>query len=100
MFYFIARKFRYMHMYELVGQVNVYAFVCCSDMHMCMYIFPHRGDQLHMSYQLLYYIMTLLKSCTEKAFELVIDLTQVTQLNEPDVSRVFMCYVQCLVYMY
>ena len=45
-----------------------------------------RGDLLNMSYQLLYHVMTLLKSCTEKAFELVIDLTQATQLNEPDVS--------------
>ena len=44
-----------------------------------------RGDQLHMSYQLLYHIMTLLKSCTDKAFELVIDLTHATQSNEPDV---------------
>ena len=30
--------------------------------------------------------MTLLKNCTEKAFELVIDLTHATSLNEPDVS--------------
>ena len=44
-----------------------------------------RGDQLHVSYQLLYHIMTLLKSCTDKAFELVIDLTHATQSNEPDV---------------
>ena len=44
-----------------------------------------RGDQLHVSYQLLYHTMTLLKSCTDKAFELVIDLTHATQNNEPDV---------------
>ena len=44
-----------------------------------------RGDQLHVSYQLLYHIMNLLKSCTDKAFELVIDLTHATQSNEPDV---------------
>ena len=44
-----------------------------------------RGDQLHVSYQLLYHTMTLLKSCTDKAFELVIDLTHATQSNEPDV---------------
>ena len=54
-----------------------------------------------MSYQLLYYIMTLLKSCTEAAFELVIDLTQVTQLNEPDVSHIFICiYVLYFLHIY
>ena len=46
-----------------------------------------RGDQLHVSYQLLYHIMTLLKSCTDKAFELIIDLTHATQSNEPDVRE-------------
>ena len=38
------------------------------------------------SHQLLYHIMTVLRSCTEKSFEIVIDLTQATQINEPDVS--------------
>ena len=47
-----------------------------------------RGDQLNISHQVLYHIMTLLKSCTEKSFEIVLDMTQATQLNEPDVS----CY--------
>lgn len=45
-----------------------------------------RGDQLMISHQLLYHIMTLLKSCTDQSFEIVIDLTHATQLNEPDVS--------------
>lgn len=38
------------------------------------------------SHQLLYHIMTILKSCTENSFELVVDLTQATSINEPDVS--------------
>ena len=48
--------------------------------------FVSSGDQPHTSYKLLYHVMTLLKNCTEKAFELVIDLTHATSLNEPDVS--------------
>ena len=51
-----------------------------------MHATSYRGDQLSISYQLLYHIMTLLKSCTDKAFEMVIDITQATHLNEPDVS--------------
>ena len=54
------------------------------------------GDQSHTSYKLLYHVMTLLKNCTEKAFELVIDLTHATSLNEPDVSlplKVYPCVV-------
>jgi len=58
----------------------------CYDFISDLFLSPTRGDQLHMSYQLLYHIMTLLKSCADKAFELVIDLTQATQYNEPDVS--------------
>ena len=38
------------------------------------------------SYQLLYHIMTVLRSCTDKSFEIVIDITQATQMNEPEVS--------------
>ena len=44
-----------------------------------------RGDQIHVSYQLLYHMMVLLKGHTERSFELIIDLTQTTQHNEPDV---------------
>ena len=60
----------------------------------------YRGDQLSISYQLLYHIMTLLKSCTDKAFEIVIDITQATQLNEPDVSLSLMpMYVYVVEYI-
>ena len=59
----------------------------CYDFISDLFLSPTRGDQLHMSYQLLYHIMTLLKSCADKAFELVIDLTQATQY--PNVTR---CY--------
>ena len=31
--------------------------------------------------------MQVLKSCNDRAFEIVVDLTHTTQLNEPDVSR-------------
>ena len=64
------------------------------------------GDQSHTSYKLLYHVMTLLKNCAEKAFELVIDLTHATSLNEPDVSllaiiKIFIwytiyCILQCM----
>lgn len=58
-----------------------------------------RGDQLHMSYQLLYHIMVLLRGCTERAFEIVIDLTQTTQHNEPDLELLikFAAYVPELI---
>ena len=66
-----------------------------SGTHLCLPLTPtvpvtpissvSRGELLHVSYQLLYHIMILLKGCSEKAFELVIDLTQVTSANEPDV---------------
>ena len=39
-----------------------------------------------MSYQLLYHMMTLLKGRSDKAFEMVVDLTQASLANEPDVS--------------
>jgi neurofibromin 1 len=45
-----------------------------------------RGDQLRMSYQLLYHMMIVLKSRTDRSFELIIDLTQASQLNEPDLE--------------
>ena len=51
-----------------------------------MFVHLCRGDSISFSHQLLYHIMTLLKSCTDKSFEIVIDLTQATQINEPDVS--------------
>ena len=54
-------------------------------MYMCV-LFISSGDQQHTSYKLLYHVMTLLKNCTEKAFELVFDLTHSTSINEPDVS--------------
>lgn len=68
-------------------QIHVYT---CNYIHVhCVYMYVCtmfcRGDQLGLSHQLLYYIMTLLKSCTDKSFEIVIDLTQATHLNEPDV---------------
>ena len=53
-----------------------------------------RGDQISFSHQMLYHIMTLLKSCTDKSFEIVIDLTQATQINEPDVSSLALLYVR------
>lgn len=42
---------------------------------------------MHTSKQLLYHTMSVLKSnTTDKVFELVVDLTQATPSNEPDVS--------------
>jgi len=44
-----------------------------------------RGDQ--QSNHLLYHVMNLLKTNTRsKSFELVVDLTQASSVNEPDVS--------------
>ena len=46
---------------------------------------PSRGDQ--QSNHLLYHVMNLLKTNTRgKSFELVVDLTQASSVNEPDVS--------------
>jgi neurofibromin 1 len=58
-----------------------------------------RGDQISFSHQMLYHIMTLLKSCTDKSFEIVIDLTQATQINEPDLELLvkFAAYIPELV---
>jgi len=44
-----------------------------------------RGDQRRASNQLFYHMISVLKARTEKVFELVIDLTQSTLVNEPDV---------------
>lgn len=56
-----------------------------------------KGDQLQTSYQLLYHIMLLLKSSTERSFEIVLDLTQTSQHNEPDVSQLYKYkYMQAL----
>lgn len=58
-----------------------------------------RGDLLHVSYQILYHMMSLLKSSVGKSFELVIDLTGSTQMNEPDLELLvkFAAYVPELV---
>ena len=45
-----------------------------------------RADQRRASNQVFYHMISLLKARTEKVFELVIDLTQSTLINEPDVS--------------
>ena len=66
----------------MVGHIIFVIAVQQLTSHLCHY----RGDQMSFSHQLLYHIMTLLKSCTDKSFEIVIDLTQATQINEPDVS--------------
>ena len=67
-------------------------YVC---MYVCMYIcmtllyYYSRGDQVHISNQLLYHVMSILKSNTsDKVFELVVDLTQASSVNEPDVSTI------------
>lgn len=47
----------------------------------------YRGDQVHTSNLLLYHVMSMLKSNAGcQVFELVVDLTQATPYNEPDVS--------------
>ncbi len=50
-----------------------------------------RGDQRRASNQVFYHMISLLKARTEKVFELVIDLTQSTLINEPDVSLSAVC---------
>ncbi len=59
-----------------------------------------RGDQLQLSYQLLYHMMSLFKSCTERSFEIIIDLTQSTQHNEPDVSIIVVWACEFLFYFF
>ena len=54
-----------------------------------------RGDQIRTSHLLFYHLINLLKARTEKVFELVIDLTQSTQSNEPDVSTTLLPVFDC-----
>lgn len=49
---------------------------------------------MHTSNQLLYHVMSMLKSNTsDQVFELVVDLTQASSLNEPDVSTLLAQYL-------
>ena len=94
-FYFIASKFRYVNVYVHHHYANSYILELSRSVvfvvqAMAFYgalvsVSVCRGDQLSVSHQLLYHVMTILKSCTDKSFEIVLDLTQATQLNEPDV---------------
>ncbi len=60
---------------------------------MCMFV-SCRGDEDHTSNRLLYHVMTVLKSnVTSRVFEIVVDLTQATPFNEPDVTKPMFTYL-------